>query len=822
MVNRVFLRSTLIAAFSLALSLRAGAAGAQTLRGVVVDAAQRPVTGVVVLMLDSASIVVARALSGERGDFRVAAARPGAYRLRTMRIGYRSTISQPIALLAGGEVMRQLVLSGVSVSLDTVRIVDRSSCRISSDSAGATFEVWEQARTALIAAQLTAGARAITATTVAYDRTLEPDGRRVTEQASRIRTDYVTQPWRGLAADSLHRAGYVVTERDNTTTYRAPSIDALLSGVFVEDHCFHLITETARPDMVGVAFEPSPERKHLPEIRGTLWVDRRTTELHRLDYRYVNVSSEQESAGAGGEMSFARLANGGWAISSWEIRMPVLEVTMRTQQFGGTQTHVAEIKVSGGELALATIQSARGRDTLWSRPPLVLDGTVVDSASGAGVAGAHVELSGTGLTGRTDSRGRFAIGGVLPGVYALETTTPALDAIGAVNRTSVSFIDSAAAIQVRLPAAEQLAARLCGGPLAPSAGVIVGSVHRPGDSTARRGTGVAAEWTDAPPQNGRAVGANDQGRRINARTDASGTFRICGVPVNTALTLQAGDDSTQSAVIPVRLAGRRFARVDVTLDRVAQHGAVFSGMVVDSLQHPITGADVTLPDLALTTLSDQRGSFRLSAVPAGEHRVLVRRVGYGALDTTFVLREAGVFDRKIILSRVTALDSVVVSGAATDPRLREFEDHRRLGLGHFFTRAELAKLEQHKLADILWQTPGAGLFGGRSQAYIYSKRAPPSTCTSRGVPACFESQGYYVPNASEIALGAQIACYSLIYLDGTPMNAGYPTRPFDINSILPHQIEAIEWYSGPSQTPARYAGLNSVCGVLVIHSRRNP
>jgi hypothetical protein len=672
------------------------------------------VSGVVVLMLDSVSDVVARGLSGELGDFHVAVPRPGVYRLRTMRIGYRPTISQPIALLAGGEVTERLVLSGVLVSLDTVRIVDHGSCRISSDTASATFAAWEQARTALIAAQLTVAGRAITAIIVTYDRAFDPDGRRVRQQTSRIHTDYVTQAWRALPADSLHRTGYVVTERDNTTTYRAPGIDVLLSPVFVEDHCFHLVTETARTGMTGVAFEPSPERKRLPEIRGTLWVDRRTAELRRLDYRYVNISSEQEGAGAGGEMSFARLANGGWAIASWSIRMPVLEQTMRTQQFGGTQTHVAEIKVSGGELALATIQSARGRDTLWSRPPLTLAGTVVDSASGAAVGDAHLELAGTGLIGSTDSHGRFAIAGVLPGIYSLETTTPALDAIGAVNKTGVSFVDSSARIQVRLPAAKQ------------------------------------------------------------------------------------------------------------TADRVAQHGAVLAGVVVDSLRHPISGADITLADLALATMSDQRGSFRLSAVPAGEHRVVVRRVGYGPLDTTFVFRESGVLDRTIVLSRVTALDSVVVSETATDPALRDFEDHRRLGLGHFITRAELARVEQQKLADVLRQTPGAGFFGGRFQAYIYSKRAPPAMCSSKARPDCFASHGYYVPDASETAQGAQIACYSQIYLDGALMNAGNPTPPFDINSILPHQIEAIEWYSGPSQTPARYAGLGSVCGVLVIHTRRNP
>ena len=720
---RVIVRASFVAAFSCAVVLAGGTAGAQTVRGVVVDGAQHPLTGVVVLMLDSASNVVARGLSGDQGDFHVAAARPGAYRLRTMRIGYRSTISQPIALLSGGEVVQRPVLSGVLVSLDTVRVVSRSSCSISSDSVSQTFEAWEQARTALIAAQLTVGSRAIMATTVTYDRALEPDGRRVKQQASRLHTDYVTQPWRALAADSLHRAGYVVTERDNTTTYHAPGIDVLLSGVFAEDHCFHLIADAARPGTVGIAFEPSADRTRIPEIRGTLWVDRRTAELRRLDYRYVNVSSEQQSAGAGGDMSFARFANGGWAIASWSIRMPVLEQTMRTQQFGGLQTHVAEIRVSGGELALATSQSVRGRDTLFSRAPLVLGGTVVDSATGAAVAVAHVELSGTTLSGSTDSRGRFAIAGVLPGVYTLETTTSALDAIGAVNRTAVSFVDSTADIRVRLPGVEQLAARLCGGALAPSAGVIVGRVYRAADSTARQGTRVSAEWTDVASQGGGASAAKDTVRRVTARADATATFRICGLPLNTALLLRAGDDSAQSAATPVRLAERRFARVDMTMERTPQHGAVLAGMVLDSSGHPIGGADITLPDLALTTLSDQHGAFRLSIEPAGKHRVLVRRVGYGPLDTAFVFGESALLERTIVLSRVTALDSVVVSEPSTDPALRDFEDSRRIGLGHFFTRAELAKLEQHKLADILWQTP--------TLAFLVAGSRPTSTASVR-------------------------------------------------------------------------------------------
>jgi hypothetical protein len=48
---------------------------AQTVGGVAVDAGDRPVPGVVVLLLDTAARVAARSLTNERGEFRVTAAR---------------------------------------------------------------------------------------------------------------------------------------------------------------------------------------------------------------------------------------------------------------------------------------------------------------------------------------------------------------------------------------------------------------------------------------------------------------------------------------------------------------------------------------------------------------------------------------------------------------------------------------------------------------------------------------------------------------------------------------------------------------------------
>src|SRR4051812_30419156 len=89
-------------------------AAAQAVRGTVVDPSDRPVAGVLVLMLDSASNIAARALSNDRGEFHVASIRPGSYRLRTLRIGFRPVTSEPISVVAGDEVIRRLLLSGIA------------------------------------------------------------------------------------------------------------------------------------------------------------------------------------------------------------------------------------------------------------------------------------------------------------------------------------------------------------------------------------------------------------------------------------------------------------------------------------------------------------------------------------------------------------------------------------------------------------------------------------------------------------------------------------------------------------------------------------
>jgi hypothetical protein len=143
------------------------------------------------------------------------------------------------------------------------------------------------------------------------------------------------------------------------------------------------------------------------------------------------------------------------------------------------------------------------------------------------------------------------------------------------------------------------------------------------------------------------------------------------------------------------------------------------------------------------------------------------------------------------------------------------------GLGHFLTREDLAKQEGRRMSDIVALMSGVGIVQGRAdRGWIVSRRyiIPLNTVC---IPGREQPNGsVYVPSTPEKTQGMKCACYAQVYVDGALMNPGKPTEPFDVNTIPPSQIEAVEWYSSPSQTPPRYARLNSACGVYVMHTRR--
>ncbi len=769
-------------------------AGAQAVHGTIRDRTTAPLPGVVALLLDSASRVVSRQLSNAQGGYRLTAPAPGAYRIQTRRIGYAPSESETLLLGPGQDLTRDFLLSAVQISLDTVRVVGKATCRVDR-STPETFAIWDQVRTALTATSITATDRSMIMTTVTRERSIDAESDRSTLVASRVLSGRIGEPWTSLSADSLHRIGFIKTDGE-VATYYAPGLDVLLSDTFLTDHCLRVEMDESR---IAIVFEPSRDRSRIPEISGRMTLDRATLALQRMQYNYTNVPALQQKAGGG--MEFARLANGAWVITNWNIRMPVIDkmavsqATTRTRTIGTrTDYYIASFQERSGELALAR----RDADTLWKHVAGVsVSGVIRDSVTSREIAGAYIAALPSSRATVSDSAGHFRIDGLIPVEYAIEISTPSLDSVGTKHRVRMEVADSTVVALVA-PSARQVFGNLCALPKG-NVAMLVGKVTRA--TGAAPNAVVTAEWGDT----------RSPRTRASVTADGAGSFRFCSIPRDVEVSLRAAlandVSSMRTASIP---SDRLMVTVELPLTETRVKTAKLTGRVVtDSTQRPLEGAEVALTDISMTSRTDARGAFSLGEIPAGDHRLFVRRVGYSQLDTTMTFGEGATLNHTIRLDRVVALDSVKV---VADRRMNTFDENRNRGLGHFLDRAEMAKKEGQSFASVLAEIPGALIAGGSGgYNWLISKRGG-NTMSGAGLTGGDNNDRVH---------GSHMACHPRVYIDQMQIFTGRVGEPlFNLNSISPDRIEAMEFYAGVAQVPAMYAGTNDACGVLVIWLRR--
>lgn len=444
-----------------ALLLFGGAAPlpAQAAVGTVVDSAGgSPVSGALVVLLDRDGRTRAGALSNAAGRFSVQAPAPGTYRLRAERVGMAVALSPELALAAGQTREERIVLAAAPVPLDRVTVAGGSGRRCASrpQDGAQTAAVWEEARKALTSAAWAQEGRLFQYAASLYRRELDPGTLQVRDETRRSESRLTRHPFASLPADTLERQGYVRRTAEGTFYY-APDPAVLLSPAFLDGHCFRLAEPPPGEEaLVGLAFEPARGRR-LPDVEGTLWLDRKSSELRRLEYRYRNLDASVPTDRVGGHAEFERLPTGAWIVRRWWIRMPavLVEQTSRRLHEGmgveqRQRERLAGLREEGGEVT--SVLAGDGSPLVTVRHA-ALAGVVYDSTRAAPLAGATVFVSGTALSARTGPDGRFRIEGVPPGEYAVSFFHPRLDTLdAAVAPRRVTVVDTGdAAVELGVP-----------------------------------------------------------------------------------------------------------------------------------------------------------------------------------------------------------------------------------------------------------------------------------------------------------------------------------------------------------------------------------
>lgn len=299
------------------------AAHAQVVRGVVVTGDSTPVGGAVVSLLDSTNAQFGAVLTDEFGGFEVRAPRAGTWRLQTERVGFARVVSFPFPIASGQTVLRRVLLRDATARLGTLQVSDRTRCDVRPAEGTLVATLWDEARKALAAASAASTASPL----FSLDRDeIEYDSTHVrAHSASRsTTTGRVAQVFRSAPPASLRGLGYVRVI-DTTTVYFGPDARALLSNEFAATHCFALAGDDPTSiRRIGVAFSPVGRPREVVDVAGTLWIDRDTYELDRVDFRFVpSLSDELPDTTFGGRVQFARIPGGQLIVRQWVLRMPI-------------------------------------------------------------------------------------------------------------------------------------------------------------------------------------------------------------------------------------------------------------------------------------------------------------------------------------------------------------------------------------------------------------------------------------------------------------------------------------------------------------------
>lgn len=307
-------------------------AHAQTVRGRVLGADGTAARGATVLLLDSAGATRGGAFVDAEGAFCITTSSPGRYVLEVQRIGLLSTRSQWFDLAAGQSVQISLTVPVEAIALPEIEAVGENRCGDDTDPQVAT--VWEEARKALRAATLTAQSSLYRFEIRHHYRRLSVPSLRITRDSAVFQhRRHTGSPFTSLPADTLILRGFIQEKADGVF-YNAPDADVLLSPTFADAFCFDLTANRAR-NLIGLTFEPVQDRVR-SSIKGTLWIDRGSSELRFIEYEYVGSEVRPGAQGLiGGRIDFRRLPDGPWIVDRWYIRMPLYAERRQVMMGGG-------------------------------------------------------------------------------------------------------------------------------------------------------------------------------------------------------------------------------------------------------------------------------------------------------------------------------------------------------------------------------------------------------------------------------------------------------------------------------------------------------
>lgn len=437
-------------------------------------------------------------------------------------------------------------------------------------------------------------------------------------------------------------------------------------------------------------------------------------------------------------------------------------------------------------------------------------GVVYDSLSGRPLAGATVDITGSSTIAVSDKQGRFRIDSVAAGPQRISFAATALDSIGLFGfaRDVTIRANAEQEIMLSVPSLHTVHQQLC----APSAkpqrdsAIVFGTIYDASTRKKVEKVDVRFAWFSVSIEGGvRLVEAER-----HALSGADGTYGVCGLPSDLALTTRASNLDAASGRITTIVGDARIMRRDIYISREqvvpqpaasnlppdrARGSANVRGTIRDERGKPLVGALVVVADGDTTVRSDDAGKYVVRGLAAGTQAIGVRQIGLGAVTTTLSLVSDSTVDADFTLAAATVLSTVNVrANARPGADQAGFMTRKKSGFGSFIEREEI--LKRVDLAGVLRRMSGLIVQGSGTDLQIRSTRrgCQPDVFID-GIPAMRMSSGSTIPIAGSVT----------------------PTNISPLAGYNPRDILAVEFYQSLGAMPLQFStGKPSECGVLLV------
>lgn len=440
-----------------------------------------------------------------------------------------------------------------------------------------------------------------------------------------------------------------------------------------------------------------------------------------------------------------------------------------------------------------------------SRANGTVRGEVFDSLAMQPVARALVWLPGTVVSTQADDRGHYTLTDIPAGAHVIAFSTPALDSLGlgTLGANANVTADNITQLKLTTPSFATIWRALCkaGSSVGTDSGIVFGTLRDAASDTRLFGARTRFNWYDMR------VGADKKLAMMeitrDVRSDSTGTYYACGLPIDIAVFSEAEGARSASGVVQYAVGSRRLLRVDllVSTDMVnqpttrertsaeliaalkARGTSTVRGTVRDEKNRVQVNASVMIASVDSTVITNDKGEFVLAGLPAGTHDLEARQLGFAPRRTRIDLHPGAVTEADLTVSSSTKLATVNVRAQAVAGSDRaDYEHRRREGFGYALEAKDIK--DRSDMTAVLQGIPSVTTRRVRGQAFVVM------------------DHGSFT--------GGE--CVPLIWIDGTRSDMTVAS------SINPQDLRAVEVFPRAGSAPPMYVGLQA-CGVILFWTK---